>query len=503
MGVHLTSKSTPSIQGAPLDAVSEVKAKDAPKETPGLRAPDAPGVSHTASSATQSSPAGLIGRFKPAVAGAMIALTLGTGCAMAGPPVGEYVTDTTAPTAIEYVVQAENGGGQAAFNRDMTRLEEMYGKGEISADQMARARGVLYRAHVLGFTESAPKDERGRITVESVLRGDAAGQQVRSKGEIVMDQFSRDLERRMRISARDMARGDYTAIEGLPGYKEIDASQVQRLFRKAMERMPIGELPFGEELVGLLGNLPGTEGLDIASLSYKDLSRELRDNAKEAFEARYGEFIDEHKIELGVTTFAAVTGLRAASPEAAKLMDQLHIRIRAWKVESDDGRLSTTGRLSYRDAHILPDLDLQARAHTPFGDHTTLRASIDATLSLEGDEHYTATATLGAHYTNDPYWADAAARYELGTDTLRTSLKAGYADPDSSLRWSGGLDTTFGDGVALGDASGRGTLHLDLGQDLDFGGGVKGYWGAYAGASADTDLSNDAVEGGIVFRLEW
>lgn len=502
MGVQFSPKSavglqTGNIAGAPLGELRESKKPQA------LKTPDLP-ETPAAPKAHALSPASLMGRLRPAVAGVLIAATLGSGCAMAGPPITDLQPSVTSPVAVEYVMRADRGGDQVTFNREMARLESMYAKGEITADQMAMVRGAMYRAHVLGFTEGVPKDERGRITIESVLRGDAAGaQQDRSKGQIVMDQLSRDIELRMRITARDMARGNFTQLEGMPGYKEIPASEVKKLLTDALERMPIGELPFGAELTRAIDGLPGTEGVDVATLSYKELTKVLRDGARERFDARYGEFIDDHKIELGVTAFAAITGLRAASPEAAKLMDQLNIRVRAWKVSTDDGHFSSTGRIAYRDAHILPDVDFQLAAHAPFGEHTTLRAGVDGTLSLEGHDRLTATATVGAHYTNDPYWADLMGAYDMQADQWRASASAGYANPDTTFRWSAGLDTTFGEGVARGDAPGRGTLHLDLGQELDFGRGVTGYWGGYAGASADSDLRNDSIEAGVVFRLTW
>lgn len=507
MGLGIDKKITPrapSTAPAGSSKVDQTTSDTGKVEFSAPELPPAPTYTST-STAHPARNASLVGRLTPAVAGTLIATTL-LGCASAGAQVIDATPVADSTPAVERVVEAPatRPGGVAHFNREMQRLELMQARGEITADQMAAAREVLYRAHVLGMTETAPKDEQGRITLEAVLRGDPAVVDAeQTRGQIVMDQLTRDLERRMRITARDMARGDFTPIDGLPGYKEIPARDVQRLLKDAFERIPIGELPFGPQLTELLGNLPGLDDVNVGAMSYEELRDELRDDAKDYLDARFGNFVDEHKVEVGVVAFAAVTGLRAASPEAAALIDDLGLRIDVWKERSDSGNLTTRGRLVYRDAHILPDLDVEAGAHHRVGDHTTLRATLRGTASLEGDEHFTGTGTVGAHYAEGDLWLDAQGSYTYPQERWRASVTGGYTNPETDFRASGSLSTTFGDGVALGDANGRGTLQLDLGQDLDFGDGVKGYWGLYGGVTADTDMQNRDVGVGVVFRLTW
>lgn len=469
--------------------------------------PVAPGYTVTATGPTKVHAASIFGRMKPVVAGTLVAATLATGCVSVGAPLPAYADEVhEAPPAAEQVVEqpARDQRGIAHFNRQMVRLERMHAEGEISADQMAAARAQLYRAFVLGVTEGVPKDEQGRVTLESVLRGDPASPEAgRSRGQIVRDQLTRDLERRMRITARDMATGDYAPIDGLPGYKQVPEDQVRRLLKDAFERMPIGELPFGPQLARTLEALPGLDDVDVARMSYDELRDELRDDARDYLDARFGDFVDEHKIELGVVAFAAVTGLRAASPEAAALIDDLGLRVDAWRERSDDGRLETRGRLVWRDQHVLPDLDVEGQAHTRVGDYTTLRAGLRGTLSLEAEDPFTGTATVGAHYGRDHLWLDAQGTYTYPEDSWRASVTGGYTNPETSFRASASATALFGDGVAVGDANGRGRLQLELGQDLDLGGDAQGYWGFYGGVSADTDGSHEDVGLGLVFRVQF
>ncbi len=500
MAVNLPNKATSQAQTGhlqgPQPAISqETSAKKSKVDS----APALPPSADTASAkAVPTAPASLIARCAPAVAGAMMALMLGTGCAAAGPRLDDPAF-TTPPT--EHVREFRIDTG--AFSRAMDELEDRRSDGKVSVDDVAKARAVLYRAYVLGETASAPKDERGKITIDSVLNDlrKPANGTVTSKGDQIMDQLSAQLERRMRISARDMAKGNFKPIEGMPGYKQIPDKDVQSLLKDAFKRIPIGELPFGAELTNALSLLPGTNDFDVAAHSYNELQKELKGDARQVLKDHFGDFVDDHKIELGITAFAAITGLRASSPEAAKLMDQLKVKIRVWKSASEDGTLRSSGRLVYRDAHVFPDLDFSAQATKSVGNHTTLRASIDGTASAEADDYLTGTATVGAHYANGDFWADASGRYD-SDDKWRTSLKSGYANPTTSFRWTAALDTTFGDNVARGDASGRGTASVDFGQDLKFD-GATGYWGAYVGASADTDLRNHGAEAGVVFRLTW
>jgi hypothetical protein len=219
-------------------------------------------------------------------------------------------------------------------------------------------------------------------------------------------------------------------------------------FGNALKTVPIAELPFGAELSQ---GLPGTEDLDVGDMTYSHLVKTVRTDLKESFDHTYGQVVDDF------------------------------------------------------DVSLVADLgfDFDANTHQRFGEQLILQADIDGRIALLGDEHLAARASVGAYYTNDAYRADATATYDTGDKQLWASLSAGYQAPTSSFRESIGLDTTFGDGVALGNASGRGTLHLDLGEDLDYGQGLKGYWGA----SADSDMSNQipifGLCRGIVFVGEF
>jgi hypothetical protein len=502
-----TPQPAPSLGVTPSLTVQRAPRTAEPTDARAL--PDAPAPTFQPSRVSTTAPASLVGRLQPAVAGVLLATTLGSALAPAahaqGVPVSALPPATVDGPAATQVITAQAEPNVGAFNDAMRTLEARHAQGQISADQVARARAVLYRVHVLGDRSAdLPRDEQGRITLDSILRSDPGQAPVaQTRGQQVMDQLARDLESRMRLTARDIARGGYTPIDGLPGYKEIPQRDVQRLVTGALKRMPIGELPGGESLASLLGQLPGADGLDVAHMSYEELSKSLRGEARDWLKAELGPFIDAHRVESAVVAFAAVTSLRAASPDAAKLMDSVGVRIRVWRDSTDDGRFSTQGRLVYRDAHILPDLDIEGLANHRVGERTTLRAGFTGTLSLEGKEHLTGTGTVGAHYTAPGYWMDAAGSYELNTERWRATLTGGYAPVGSDLRASTSLTATFGDGAARGDASGRVNWELDLTKDLRFSGGVTGDVGAYIGASADTDGNHSDVAAGVMLRLRW
>jgi hypothetical protein len=80
-------------------------------------------------------------------------------------------------------------------------------------------------------------------------------------------------------------------------------------------------------------------------------------------------------------------------------------------------------------------------------------------------------------------------------------MRGGYIG--DTLVVSGLVASTLGDGVAIGDARGRINAEIDVTRDLNLGGGVRGNWGVFVGAGADTNGDNSDVRAGFVFRLEW
>lgn len=498
--------------------VTTEKAADAGNETPAGRLAPTPDLPPGPSGCPAPTPSAqppavlgaLMGRLRTPMVAVMLATSIGLGgCATAGaeltapPPPVEFEARRAEVEAAPSIDNPETQQSPLAFADMMRRLQQMHAEGDITADQMARARTVLHRFHVEQLPGyQPPRDERGRVTLESVLRSDPTTRETaETRGERIMSQLARDIELRMQITARDMATGNYTPIDGLPGYKEPNLDDVQRLVGRALRNMPVGELPGGDQLIPFLQGLPGLAGRDVSAMSFEELKDEVGDELKDRLEARFKPIIEEHKIEAAVLAFSAVTGLRAASPEAAELIDDLGLRVNVWKERSDDGRLYTRGRLVWRDANVLPDLDIEGRATHPVGEHTTLRADLRGTLSIEG-EPFTATASVGAHYSPGDFWLDTAATYNTETERWRATLSGGAHDPDADFRATSTLGATFGDGVAQGDSSGRVDFTLDLARDFDWG-GATGSFGLYTGVSADTDFENEDVNAGVMFRLRW
>lgn len=446
------------------------------------------------------------GGLKPVVAGVVVAAVMSTtaiaqngGAPLPGTPRIETEVVRTVAEQPRFFEPPE-GNAQLDLDRHYRELDALLLSNRITVTEMSSARDILRRVLIdqePGLT--LPRDYRGRVDLVALATLGTRADSM-TAGERAFANMTRELELRMRVTARDMADPNTRFIEGAPGYKEIPADEIRRLVERTVRNVPLGELPGGAAVAHLFEALPQMGGVDATRLSANELSRLVGDRYQDWANARLRPLIEGHEVEAGILAFAAVTGLRASSPDVARLMDRMGVKVRVFSVNSEDASLYSRGRLVYRDGRILPDLDVEAGARRTIG-NTTLRGAVTSTMSVEANEHLTGAATLGARYDQGRYWLDTAVTYLYPEDRVHAAMRGGYIG--DTLVVSGLLATTLGEGVAIGDARGRINAELDITRDLNLGGGVRGNWGVFIGAGADTNGDNSDLRGGIVFRLEW
>ncbi|MBK6684273.1 MAG: hypothetical protein IPG45_07355 [Deltaproteobacteria bacterium] len=469
-----------------------------------------PPLPESPASRTQKTHPSLLGTFfgalKPVVAGVIVAGVMSTtaiaqngGAPLPGAPrVDTEVVRTVAEQPRFF--EPPEGNAQLDLDHHNRELEALLLANRITVTEMSNARDILRRVFINqepGLT--LPRDYRGRVDLVALATLGTRADDM-TAGERAFANMTRELELRMRVTARDMADPNTRFIEGAPGYKEISADEMRRLVERTVRNVPLGELPGGAAVAHLFEALPQMQGVDATRLSANELSRVAGDRYKDWADARLRPLLAGHEVEAGILAFAAVTGLRASSPDVARLMDRMGVKVRVFSVNSEDASLYSRGRLVYRDGHILPDLDVEAGARRTIG-NTTLRGALTSTLSAEADAHVTGAATLGARYDEGRYWLDTAVTYFYPEDRIHASMRGGYIG--DTLVVSGLVASTLGDGVAIGDARGRINAEIDVTRDLNLGGGVRGNWGVFVGAGADTNGDNSDVRAGFVFRLEW
>lgn len=448
----------------------------------------------------------VFGALRPAVAGVVLAAVIaGSAVAQTGgaplpsaPRVDGHVAAALDGPRANF--EPPEGNPTLDLDRYQRELDVLLRAGRITVSELSTARDLLRRALIDREPNLIlPRDYRGRVDLVALatlgIHADAM-----SRGERVFSNMRRELDLAMRVTARDMADPNTVLIEGAPGYKEIPPDQVRRIVERAIKNVPLGELPGGDAVARLVEALPQMAGTNARTMSINELTERLGDRYQDWANARLLPLIEGHEVEAGVLAFAAITGLRAGSPAVAHFMDRMGVKFRVYSVSTNEAGLYSRGRLVYRDGNVLPDLDIEGGARHVVG-NTTLRATVTSTLSAESEHHLRTAATLGARYDQGRYWLDSAVTYLYPQDRVETAIRGGYLG--DSLMVSGLLAGTYGRGVAVGDASGRLNLELDVTKDLNLGNGVRGDWGVFVGGAADSDFDNRDLRAGLVFRLRW
>ncbi len=359
----------------------------------------------------------------------------------------------------------------------------------MTATELAESRRELYSAYVDSITTPAPVT--ASTTTDTLTRGERR-----------VERLMREVERRMEVTAYDMAHpGSYTPLEGRPGYKEISGEVLGELFGDAIQDIPIGELPGGARLAQLVRSLPNAGHLDAENMTFNELKDAVGDANKEALRQYFQPFLDKHKVKLAIGGFASITAVRAASPEAARVLDRITPRIEIYDRSWADGTRHLDASLRYRDARVLPDIDVTASATRRVGP-VDLRATATGTVAFTGEQPVTGTLGAGARMTGDSGWVDLEGTID---HTRRSTVRlSGVLDvPDSQLVGRGSITGTFGEGVARGNAGGRVELETSLDKRLNLGRGVEGSVGVYGAVGVDTDGRNEDVRGGLMLRLRW
>lgn len=320
-----------------------------------------------------------------------------------------------------------------------------------------------------------------------------------SAGGIVVRATLEEIEHRMEITPYDLAHpGSYTPIDGMSGYKEISGSELKTLLVRMVRSMPLNEVPGGTSFLNLVKTLPNTDALN-GSMSFDEVTKALPASQRPWLTEQFGPFLKEHKIETILVGAAAITGIRAASPSTAGVLDHVIPRIKVWS--HNDGALSADAALRYRDRRVLPDLDLSGAARRNVGP-VMLRATGTATIAPEASHVVTGTASVGARIEDTRSYLDLSASYNTERHT-EVRLDSGYVDHDSGLVVDGAVVGRFGPHTAVGDASGRVTGTISLDKRFRVGRDSTGSFGVYGETSVDTDGSHPDTRVGVLFKLSF
>lgn len=383
---------------------------------------------------------------------------------------------------------------RAEVEREIGRLENR--RHELSPEELDAERARLWQLYVRAGGPAA--DGLPNLTTTSSEVAETTG---KSRGELRMERLARDIEFEMRITARDMAHGNFTAIEGMPGYKELSEDRVRDLISDAIKDIPLSELPGGGLLAALVHELPNTAHLRPEGMTYRELERAVGDAQKEWLKDKFGPFLEEHKIEAAVVAFGSITAIRYTSPEAARTMDKFFPRIGVYDRSFLDNRVRVDADLKYRNAEVLPNLDIGVRARQPINDNLTARLDAEGRLSVEADRLVSGRVSGGLRYTEGRTWADGSL-YVTDTGRYGIELESGTSHLETGLNARAHVGAHFGEGTTTGDASGRVLYGVDLTRDVNIN-GAKGNFGVYVGGGVDTDGRNNDVRAGVIFTLRW
>lgn len=383
----------------------------------------------------------------------------------------------------------------------LNRLDSWRNEGRITATEAARARRLL-NAAIVGGDRSVhvPLDASGRIDLLALARGSSVLATASMKPEDrLAERILTEFDLRMRVTARTMAASpSLTWFDAAPGYAAVPTRDLGRIVSGALETTPVGELPGGSRLVNAISILPNASGVT-QNQTFREMSNFVGDRERDWMESRVGSFVKGHKLETGLLTFAAITSLRYASPGTAHFMDGLGIRLRVFRAATSDARYYATSRLVYRDAHVLPEFELETGARHVSGT-TTYRVTGATVLGAEAADHVRGRAGFGARWEHGRLFADTSATCAFPENLARTELRGGYLS-DAGLAISAAVAATFGrDSGAIGSAPGRLGFELDLSKSLVFA-GVAGETSLFISSGADSDFGYSDWRGGLVFRL--
>ncbi len=384
------------------------------------------------------------------------------------------------------------------FEGYVRALERMLEQGSINTGQYAQARRNLWAEIVDGVDMNLARKPNGKVDLEA-LTGSVPVGTADERTQLRFERLATDLERRMRITARDFASPDsYAEVEGAPGYKELPGDEVLGMITDALQEIPIKDLPVGHFLRNVVEALPNTQDIEnIQDLTFEELKDEVGDAQRDWLEAKVGPYFEEHKVKATILGFAAITGLRASSPEAADVMDEFKPRVRVFRERYFEDQVSAQGLLTYRDQQVLPDLDFEATARGNFGP-AQLRATFKGTASLEAEEHFTGTATIGANYQSANWWLDGNMSHDIITENSHLTIKGGGTHHPT--------DTTFGGALHYDQLRDGGEDSLSLGLDtytpIELG-DSQGEVTFFAGFNRNLDTDDTGFKAALLFRLRF
>jgi hypothetical protein len=350
-------------------------------------------------------------------------------------------------------------------------------KGSMTPEELTAARRELWSRYVAVTP---------RTTIE------------RPRTEAVLKKLGERIESRMLVTAWDLAHPEsFEPLEGHPGYKKISETEIKAMLLDAVKDIPLGEIPGGSAIARAVKALPNASGIDAEKMSFNELKDALTDAQKKWLEREVLSHFKGHELEAGIAALGAVTAIRAASPNAAELIDRYFPSVPIGTVR--EGPFTAGASVRYRDRRVLPDLDVSAELRGSHGP-LTVHGGVTGTIAPERNPIVTGSFDAGARYGDDRRFVDLSGRTDGSTHSL--SLTGALNDPDAGRNIRGDLSARFGKGAAIGTAPGRVSLELSAEEKLRLKGadGSVGFWG---GVASDLDGRNTDARAGVMFRLRW
>ncbi len=384
-----------------------------------------------------------------------------------------------------------NWNSGVEFRREIHELVRLRNKRVISPQQFLAARLALYEGTV-GSRGNLPRINGGRVDLLELATGvDASASSTR--GEAAFHRFVGTIESFMRISAEDRARGDFVELEGAPGYKQLDRALVEDLLTEMFENIPLGEMRGGGLIAQALTRMPGSGGKDFRDMTVNEALDSVEGNAEDWAKANLPKFVKENEVVSAALAFAAVTGLREASPEFAGVMDSLDPKITIWKDNFLDGRGTARARLRYEDLEVLPRLQFDSTVIQPIGQNGwESYGKVSTTFSFEDSEMLTSYAQTGIRFEGDAGRFDAFARV---WDDDRKDLSAEfslYQGPYDFSVDASAMVTFAGDRDAMAGLNDRWEAKIGVNRLFE---SSAGYFEAFGFARDDINGNNTPGRG--------
>lgn len=285
------------------------------------------------------------------------------------------------------------------------------------------------------------------------------------KGQKVLNRFHQKLEQKMQLQVRDLVNPDVETIEGQPYLKKISPETVLDALKDMFMDLPLGDSSIGRELIEVLAATPLGRGRDLSTLSPRELSGQLGDQAQDWIREKVQNLReDKPALFWSLAAGALVAAGALTYAQGTDLLKKVGVKPEI-KHEFFDGAVTTKGSLEFGPELSDPKAKVDVRGRTPLAGGT-LEAGGGTTLS--GKDF--------GHLRPEEYHADAL--YRRGATTVRGSANF---DGDGDLQRMGVSGShTWKDVGSLNSLTATGGYERNFVTGSErITGGVKGVADAY------------------------